>query len=716
MKISVIVPFHKGVHFHTDCLDSLCDQTEKDFEVLIVADRVEENLDSLLASYKSKLQITKLISQEEGVAAARNLGKEYATGEYIYFLDSDDYLEETTLEELLKTAKSSKKDFVYGPLEYTWFNRHIYHETEDVDVQQQIYTGNAEKDLLTGRLGLRRLSVVNILIKRSALAGIAFEKLLRLYSDIPVLADILKKADNISFCEKGIYIKRFHNDEILYPSLSYGEFKDRYEQLILAYQNMKENHHLSKKLKNEFDEKLLGFCHEIFLRRFRQEKVSDWKNSKFSMFHQYMKEIAKDAASDKMQKKVLEGFCQNDYKQAKKKINKILAKKKIKKMLTNRRFFYRTINKYVFERFSQKDNWVVFESFLGRNYSDSPKYIYKYLLEHKGDKYRYIWIINDTKTKIPGNPVKVKRFSLKYFYYMTRAKYWVNNMRQPVWYAKRDSQVLLETWHGTPLKKLVFDMDDVYSASPTYKRQVYSQSRFWDYLVSANPFSTDVFQSCFLYEKDKILESGYPRNDILYAPNKEEIAAQIKKNLGIPEDKKTILYAPTWRDDEFYDKGQYKFKLKLDLEYLRKEIGDEYVILLRTHYFIADAIDVTGMEDFVFNVSEYNDIAELYLISDICITDYSSVFFDYANLRRPILFFTYDLEKYRDVLRGFYISIEDDVPGPLLFTNEEIADAVKNIDKVNEQYAQRYEEFYNRFCCFDDGHASQGVVERVFDN
>ena len=716
MKISVIVPFHKGVHFLTDCLDSLCDQTEKDFEVLIVADRVEENLDSLLASYKSKLQITKLISQEEGVAAARNLGKEYATGEYIYFLDSDDYLEETTLEELLKTAKSSKKDFVYGPLEYTWFNRHIYHETKDVDVQQQIYTGNAEKDLLTGRLGLRRLSVVNILIKRSALAGIAFEKLLRLYSDIPVLADILKKADNISFCEKGIYIKRFHNEEILYPSLSYGDFKDRYEKLILAYQNMKENHHLSKKLKNEFDEKLLGFCHGIFLRRFRQEKVSDWKNSKFSMFHQYMKEIAKDAASDKMQKKVLEGFCQNDYKQAKKKINKILAKKKIKKMLTNRRFFYRTINKYVFERFSQKDNWVVFESFLGRNYSDSPKYIYKYLLEHKGDKYRYIWIINDTKTKIPGNPVKVKRFSLKYFYYMTRAKYWVNNMRQPVWYAKRDSQVLLETWHGTPLKKLVFDMDDVYSASPTYKRQVYSQSRFWDYLVSANPFSTDVFQSCFLYEKDKILESGYPRNDILYAPNKEEIAAQIKKNLGIPEDKKTILYAPTWRDDEFYDKGQYKFKLKLDLEYLRKEIGDEYVILLRTHYFIADAIDVTGMEDFVFNVSKYNDIAELYLISDICITDYSSVFFDYANLRRPILFFTYDLEKYRDVLRGFYISIEDDVPGPLLFTNEEIADAVKNIDKVNEQYAQRYEEFYNRFCCFDDGHASQRVVERVFDN
>ena len=125
---------------------------------------------------------------------------------------------------------------------------------------------------------------------------------------------------------------------------------------------------------------------------------------------------------------------------------------------------------------------------------------------------------------------------------------------------------------------------------------------------------------------------------------------------------------------------------------------------------------MTGMEDFVVNVSKYSDIADLYLISDICITDYSSVFFDYANLRRPILFFTYDLEKYRDVLRGFYISIEDDVPGPLLFTNEEIVDAVKNIDKIEEQYRDKYDQFYERFCSFDDGHAAERIVERVFKN
>ena len=150
----------------------------------------------------------------------------------------------------------------------------------------------------------------------------------------------------------------------------------------------------------------------------------------------------------------------------------------------------------------------------------------------------------------------------------------------------------------------------------------------------------------------------------MYHPDREEIAADIKRKLNIPEGKKIILYAPTWRDDEYYGRGEYKFSLKLNLGLLKKELGDDHIVLLRTHYFIADHLDTTGVEDFAINVSKYDDITELYLISDILITDYSSVFFDYANLRRPILFYTYDLDKYRDMLRGFYLDIEKDVPGP----------------------------------------------------
>ena len=180
------------------------------------------------------------------------------------------------------------------------------------------------------------------------------------------------------------------------------------------------------------------------------------------------------------------------------------------------------------------------------------------------------------------------------------------------------------------------------------------------------------------------------------------------------KNKKIILYAPTWRDDEFYEKGQYKFSLRLNLDKLKESLGEEYILLVRTHYFIADKLDLSDYKGFAVDVSRYDDIAELYLISDILITDYSSVFFDFANLRRPILFYTYDLDKYQNMLRGFYIDIHTEVPGPLVFTTEEIIDKIKNIDKLNEEYKERYDEFYERFCSIDDGNASKRIVEKVW--
>src|SRR5699024_6768720 len=135
-------------------------------------------------------------------------------------------------------------------------------------------------------------------------------------------------------------------------------------------------------------------------------------------------------------------------------------------------------------------------------------------------------------------------------------------------------------------------------------------------------------------------------------------------------DKKIILYAPTWRDDDFYSRGNYKFELKLDLEKMQRRLGEEYVVVLRMHYLISSQLDISNFTEFAYDFSDYEDVAELYLVSDILITDYSSVFFDYANLKRPILFFAYDLEKYRDQLRGFYIDIEKELPGPLVKTSE----------------------------------------------
>ncbi|RIN21454.1 CDP-glycerol glycerophosphotransferase family protein, partial [Staphylococcus succinus] len=193
----------------------------------------------------------------------------------------------------------------------------------------------------------------------------------------------------------------------------------------------------------------------------------------------------------------------------------------------------------------------------------------------------------------------------------------------------------------------------------------------------------------------------------------DEHKHNIKQKLNLPASKKVILYAPTWRDDEFHSAGNYKFKLQMDLERMCEEFGDEYVIALRMHYFISDNIDLTGFEGFAYDFSKYNDINDLYISSDILITDYSSVFFDYANLRKPILFFTYDIEKYQSMLRGFYIDVYNELPGPLLLTNDQLVDSIKNLNLTKEKYKEKYAEFYQRYCYLEDGNATKRIVEAV---
>ena len=212
----------------------------------------------------------------------------------------------------------------------------------------------------------------------------------------------------------------------------------------------------------------------------------------------------------------------------------------------------------------------------------------------------------------------------------------------------------------------------------------------------------------------KMLETGYPRNDLLYNADEAKVN-QIKHDLNIPHDKKVILYAPTWRDVETHEIENAQYGLELDLDLLKEALSDEYIILIRTHYLISNNLDLSNFTDFAINVSNYDDIAELYLISDILITDYSSVFFDFANLRRPILFYTYDLEEYENELRGFYIDIKSEVPGPLLMTSEEVLDAIEHIDEIADEFSDKYDEFYDRFCSLDDGMASKRIVEEVWE-
>ncbi|OFO42696.1 CDP-glycerol--glycerophosphate glycerophosphotransferase [Staphylococcus sp. HMSC070D05] len=360
---------------------------------------------------------------------------------------------------------------------------------------------------------------------------------------------------------------------------------------------------------------------------------------------------------------------------------------------------------------------IVFESFGGKNYSDSPKYIYEYMQQHY-PQYNYIWVFSKPDNNIiPGNATKVKKGSKEYYEAYAKAKYWISNARLPLYLNKKENQMYIQTWHGTPLKRLANDMKVVRMPGTTtanYKKNFYTEASRWNYLVSPNRYSTDIFKSAFWMDEERIWEIGYPRNDVLVTrQNDTEYIEQIKNDLNLPKDKKVIMYAPTWRDDEFVKKGQYLFDLKINLANLKEQIGDDYVILLRMHYLIANALDLTGYDDFAIDVSNYNDISELYLISDALITDYSSVMFDYGILKRPQFFFAYDIEKYDKGLRGFYMNYMEDLPGEIITDEFKLAEELKHLDTHKEKYKDKIEAFYNDFCSIEKGQSSKFIADYI---
>ncbi|MBO1199753.1 CDP-glycerol glycerophosphotransferase family protein [Staphylococcus simiae] len=360
---------------------------------------------------------------------------------------------------------------------------------------------------------------------------------------------------------------------------------------------------------------------------------------------------------------------------------------------------------------------IVIESNVGKSVSDSPKVIYDALKSYT-NKYRIVWVTNVQYPFNDERVITVKRLSPEYYYYLSRAKYWINNQNFPTYMKKHKDTIYLQTWHGTPLKKMLNDVEHFKGRTDDYKERVNQAIKTWDYLVSPSPYATQCFKSAFNYKKE-ILEVGYPRNDMFYNTDDRfvtEKQLEVRQRLGIAKDKKVILYAPTFRDDEVNKAKKHIINLKLDLAKMKENLADDYVLLLRPHIIISNALRIDQeLQDFVINVGKYNDISELYLISDICITDYSSVMFDYANTKRPLLFFTYDLEHYKNDLRGFYFDFENEAPGPLLNTNEALIDAIINIEQVKKNYKDKYQDFYHKFCTFETGKAAQDIVKRIFE-
>ena len=364
---------------------------------------------------------------------------------------------------------------------------------------------------------------------------------------------------------------------------------------------------------------------------------------------------------------------------------------------------------------------IMFEVFMGRQYSCNPKAIYEYITrDSRFDDYRLVWAFRDVEKakKIPelSRAEIVKMKSKEYFKTCAEAAFIITNSNLDNRISKQPGQTFIQTWHGTPLKKLRCDIEAESGNANNSLEEIKYRNDVdmirYDYFISPSEFCTEKFTSAFnlkeLGKEKIIIETGYPRNDILINYKPERIN-EIKYKYGIDPDKKIILYAPTFRDNR-HDGSGYVYDTHLDFDKLRYELGQDYIILFRAHYFVANQFNFEKYNGFVYDMSRLDDINELYLISDLLITDYSSVFFDYANLERPILFYMYDLEEYANEIRGFYFDLNI-LPGPIVKDEDNLILEIKRLE--NWEKDEKYNSFNKRFNYLDDGRASRRVSEYI---
>lgn len=339
----------------------------------------------------------------------------------------------------------------------------------------------------------------------------------------------------------------------------------------------------------------------------------------------------------------------------------------------------------------------------GRLYADSVRAIYEERLR-RGDDREHLWVVKDGAFVPPGGATVIRAGSREHHEALARSRHIITNSFLPVWFRAREDQVVVQTWNGTPAKLIGGDQPHMKRdpRPPIWHRQV-AEVRGWDLLLSQSPWATPVLRKAFGY-KGEILESGLPRNDVLNSPDRDALAAAVRERLGLAEGKRVVLYAPTWRD---YDRKNAM--VKLDLAKAREALGADHEILVRAHPMQA----APAVPDIARDVTTYPDIADLLLVADVLVTDYSSVMFDFAATGKPIVLYGYDLAKYSSK-RGLYIDLPEQAPGPLLSTSADVVDALRSIDEVAAAHADRYDAFRATFAPRDDGKATARVVDHLF--
>lgn len=356
---------------------------------------------------------------------------------------------------------------------------------------------------------------------------------------------------------------------------------------------------------------------------------------------------------------------------------------------------------------------VYLQSYAGQSATDSQLAIHELLRRVRPDLTLY-WGVSDYASAVPEGGVPVLMRSRRWYEVLATSRYLINNIDFDRWFAKRPGQVLLQTFHGYPSKSMGIQLWEAKQFTPRrIALELERTSVDWDLILTPAPEMDQYYRTEYRYD-GAIHNQGYPRDDVLVGDRAEAIRRTTRERLNIRPGQTAVLYAPTWRDHLAVNYRSAPLVRHLDLERASAALGEDYILLMRGHRFHARGASRPPESARVLDVTDYPEINDLILAADVAVLDYSSLRFDFAQTGKPMLFLVPDLHMYDGGVRGFLYDYRSTAPGPLLQTADQVVEALVDLEATAAAHREDLARFNERFNYWQDGRATERVVEAFF--
>jgi CRISPR system Cascade subunit CasB len=688
------------------CLESVLEQSCSDLEVIAVDDCSPDASGAIADEFAARDERVRTVRLPEnvGLGRARNAGLEHATGDYVLFLDSDDTLTPGALQAITdRIEETGGPDvLVYDYARTYWTGEAVRNQYADRLTQD----GPAPFTLADRPEILQLLMVVwNKAYRRAFIEEQGFTFPPGYYEDTPWTYPVLMSARTIATLDRVCVHYRQRRRGNILGTTSRGHF-DVFDQYDRVFAFLDAHPELASAWRPLLFRRMVEHFATVFTHpdRLTRGTRPDFLRRARAHYRRYRVPGAPVAARDRLRHGLVRLGSHRTYRSL------AAAMRLVRRVrrLTDR--LRRTARAAVLQahyrvqlRLPVRADRAVFSSYWGRGYGCNPGALEAAFRAH-APHVATAWIAGpEHHHTLPSGTRALSPGTAAYWTALARSKYLVNNVDFDRRLVKRPGQVVIQTQHGTPLKKMGLDLQDHPAAARGQDfDQLLRSVDTWDYVLSANRHSTLVWERVYP-SAYTTLEYGYPRNDALHRASSRDMA-RVRESLGIPQGATAILYAPTHRD---YRRTQ---RCALDLERVLRRLGTDFVVLTRAHpLHQAPFAQGTGR---VVDVSDHPSVESLCLAADALVTDYSSLMFDYANLDRPIVIHADDWEAY-EASRGTYFDLRTSPPGAVARSEDELIDIFATGHWRGSRSAQLRAAFRERFCPYDDGRAAERVVRHV---